>query len=254
MSQYSDFGLTLCLLTFSVFSSQAGAIFATHSASLHLAGTTFSHNQAFIGGALVCQGNTISHVANSTFESNSASAIVAQGEASLTLLNSHVHNNSAPMQMGGAVWMQDGSKLTMTQSVLSGNRALIGGGLSANGDSHSTITLGVFENNTASSGGAVAVSGSSFINCTDSLFANNQATTTGAAVSITEHGYGALKASTFTGNNAGQEGAGVYVQRTPLFASTSLQNLSVSDLTFTDNKAVVGPRASFFEATYERSA
>lgn len=93
-------------------------------------GTVFRENSGYRGGGIFSSGGTVT-VEDSTFEKNTATddggAIAATQNSSLTVRNSKVLENKAADTAGGI--LAEKSTLEVTDSIIDGNRASVGGGL-----------------------------------------------------------------------------------------------------------------------------
>lgn len=110
-----------------------GGIFADQGAIVTLVGATVSGNSAlrYGGGLFVGSQNTSATLTNSTISGNSVSVygggIYSRGNNpvvtnTLSLINSTVSNNSAA-RLGGGVMFTNASNVSLTNSLISGNRA-----------------------------------------------------------------------------------------------------------------------------------
>ncbi|MCS6793081.1 MAG: DUF4347 domain-containing protein, partial [Oscillatoriaceae bacterium SKYG93] len=177
-----------------------GAIY-TDGASDNLkpdSGTVLIRNSLFEGNKGTGQGGAAflylytpdkAIVENSTFINNSViknTAGVAlggaiRGSVDLTVNNSTFANNIAETQ-GGAIWLGETTKVNITNSTFSGNKAVdaadqgLGGGIFfANGSAASNIVNSTFVNNYAGSFGGAFGGGGTNVTLKNTIVANNVA-------------------------------------------------------------------------------
>ena len=188
---------------------------------LSIRDSVISNSSAQNGGAVFSQ-NELS-VTDSKFSGNTAAyggAIFNWGELSVT--GSEFRDNSGHVANaeGGAIYNFEG-RLSIVDSLFSGNRAPVGGALFSDGEL--SVTGSVFGNNGADgNGGAIASEGELLV--TDSVFDGNAAFRSGGAIVGT--GEVSVSGSVFNGNSA--RGGG---------AIASGHKLSVTDSKFSGNSA-----------------
>lgn len=196
-------------------------------------GTVFRENSGYRGGGIFSSGGTVT-VEDSTFEKNTATddggAIAATQNSSLTVRNSKVLENKAADTAGGI--LAEKSTLEVTDSIIDGNRASLGGGLyisdiDAPGETKEdkpehTITRTEITNNTADGqgiGGGIYL-GAQKLTITDSKLTGNNTIskngqTQGGAIVAYSPGDFTLDNTLIQGNTA-DVGGGIHVLSTKL--------------------------------------
>lgn len=196
-------------------------------------GTVFRENSANSGGGIFSAGGTVT-AEDSTFEKNTATddggAIAATQNSSLTVRNSKVLENKAADTAGGI--LAEKSTLEVTDSIIDGNRASVGGGLyisdiDAPGETKEdkpehTITRTEITNNTADGqgiGGGIYL-GAQKLTITDSKLTGNNTIskngqTQGGAIVAYSPGDFTLDNTLIQGNTA-DVGGGIHVLSTKL--------------------------------------
>ena len=196
-------------------------------------GTVFRENTASNGGGIFSFGGTVT-AEDSTFEKNTAvkngGAIAATQNSSLTVRNSKVLENMSGDKAGGI--LAEKSTLEVTDSIIDGNRASVGGGLyiadiDAPGETKEdkpehTITRTEITNNTADGmgiGGGIYL-GAQKLTITDSKLTGNNTIskngqTQGGAIVAYSPGDFTLDNTLIQGNTA-DVGGGIHVLSTKL--------------------------------------
>lgn len=196
-------------------------------------GTVFRENSGYRGGGIFSSGGTVT-VEDSTFEKNTATddggAIAATQNSSLTVRNSKVLENKAADTAGGI--LAEKSTLEVTDSIIDGTRASVGGGLyiadiDAPGETKEdkpehTITRTEITNNTADGqgiGGGIYL-GAQKLTITDSKLTGNNTIskngqTQGGAIVAYSPGDFTLDNTLIQGNTA-DVGGGIHVLSTKL--------------------------------------
>ena len=196
-------------------------------------GTVFRENSGYRGGGIFSSGGTVT-VEDSTLEKNTATddggAIAATQNSSLTVRNSKVLENKAADTAGGI--LAEKSTLEVTDSIVDGNRASVGGGLyiadiDAPGETKEdkpehTITRTEITNNTADGqgiGGGIYL-GAQKLTITDSKLTGNNTIskngqTQGGAIVAYSPGDFTLNNTLIQGNTA-DVGGGIHVLSTKL--------------------------------------
>lgn len=196
-------------------------------------GTVFRENSANSGGGIFSAGGTVT-AEDSTFEKNTAvmngGAIAATQNSSLTVRNSKVLENMSGDKAGGI--LAEKSTLEVTDSIIDGNRASVGGGLyiadiDAPGETKEdkpehTITRTEITNNTADGqgiGGGIYL-GAQKLTITDSKLTGNNTIskngqTQGGAIVAYSPGDFTLDNTLIQGNTA-DVGGGIHVLSTKL--------------------------------------
>ncbi len=172
---------------------QGGAMFIMDCSEVAIAETTFTQNsnEEANGGAIYVN-NTNMSLNEIDFDGNEAGlaggAFVATNKVTLTAKNCNFTNNTAvskEYEGGGAVAITTNSKVDLTDSTFSGNKAETaqrGGGAIYTRYSEVSVANVTFDGNEALSGGAISVaigapdSGKSPIKVENSVFTNNKAT------------------------------------------------------------------------------
>lgn len=196
-------------------------------------GTVFRENSGYRGGGIFSSGGTVT-VEDSTFEKNTATddggAIAATQKSTLTVRSSKVLENKAADTAGGI--LAEKSTLEVTDSIIDGNRASVGGGLyiadiDAPGETKEdkpehTITRTEITNNTADGqgiGGGIYL-GAQKLTITDSKLTGNNTIskngqTQGGAIVAYSPGDFTLDNTLIQGNTA-DVGGGIHVLSTKL--------------------------------------
>lgn len=214
------FTLQNITLTNGQVNGNGGAVLYAGGEGLSVDTVTFESNRTVTtaandGGAIYHNAGTLS-IANSTFnnnytEDNGGAVYIANGTGTMTITNSVFTNqNNAVIDDGGAIYLNAGT-------------------LQING--------GNFTNNAATGaangrGGAIYQNAGSLTvgNTSSVTFANNSSVGNGGAIT---HNAGSMAITgTFTGNTASFGGA--------LFFTTIADTFTVSNSTFTSNRALVG--------------
>ncbi|NBY00540.1 MAG: hypothetical protein EBQ87_00935, partial [Planctomycetes bacterium] len=211
--------------------------------TLSISNANISNNTAGIGGAVLNSG-TLS-ISNSTLSGNTASTTGSTGggainnqSGNLTITNSTLSNNSA--WQGGAIAVQPGGSLNLSNSIISSNHATgiygnaIGGGILNLGTtviSNTTISLNTGIDNYSSGGGIYNLSGNLTISGS-AIFGN----TAGNGGGIYNLSILDIYSSTVSNNTAirtdGGGGGGIY----------NLQNstVTITNCTLSGNAGVAG--------------
>lgn len=174
----------------------------------------FKQNRATnTGGAIHNDGGNVT-IKSSTFAANKVTVqggtggAVANNSGNLILIGSTLSNNSA--NEGGGVWTALGTTNTISKSLLTGNKAINGGGIENNGDSNLSNSA-LVNNIAAAEGGGIYHTGSLAISMTG--LAGNQASLGGG---MRDKGDSTdIQQSTFNGNHAATDGGGLYTTSHP---------------------------------------
>lgn len=184
-------------------------------------GTVFRENSGYRGGGIFSSGGTVT-VEDSTFEKNTATddggAIAATQNSSLTVRNSKVLENKAADTAGGI--LAEKSTLEVTDSIIDGNRASVGGGLyiadiDAPGETKEdkpehTITRTEITNNTADVAGGIFNSGSIVVLKDGAVLENNTAKRFGGGFYNAAGKVTVESGATVMNNTASTYGGGLY--------------------------------------------
>lgn len=159
-------------ITAGQYANGGGALFVGPGATLSLNKSTVSSSSAGVGGAVMVEG------------SNTKAAILNANQ-------SYFSGNTADLR-GGAIFARNNATITLTNSTLANNSSDYGGGVNMLSNSYDGIL-------------------SSTLNVTNSTFSSNTATFQGGAIHNLSSEV-SLKASTLSGNVAGEEhgGGGVF--------------------------------------------
>lgn len=215
-----------------------GVLHVTGVADVMVDGGTFDNNTAVEGGALWNNGGTMS-VAGATFTNNNATggdtdnpdqgggafyANTAGGV--LDISDSTFDGNSAngDISSGGAIFVNEGATLTLSNSTLSNNTAnRAGGAIELRDGSSATLDQVDAAMNTANTtagggggnGGVVHVSGAAAVDVTGGLYANNTAVEGGAFWNnqgeMSFDGV-SIVGNEATGDDASQGGGGIFAE------------------------------------------
>jgi hypothetical protein len=154
------------------FHTDGGGIYAKDS-TVAIAYSVISGNESRLGGGVMSRGGDIS-ISNSIVENNTASlyggGVWIKGGA-LSIAGSIIRDNEGDVGAGIAAVIQE---LHISESEISGNTAVSGGGGMMIYYGTVTLDRSTFIGNQAGTGGAFQSIGSS-ITITDSLFSNNTA-------------------------------------------------------------------------------
>jgi hypothetical protein len=155
-------------------------------------------NMLVTGGACKCEGAGVEVVASI-----------------LNVVGSKIVGNHASSFGGGIDGTTDfhtgqGSVLNLTDSTVSGNSGLFGGGIMSNGGTPLTLTRTTVSNNTASGPGGGIFQGGTQLTVNSSTISGNHGTG-GGGISL-EEVTGSISHSTITGNNADFGGGGILAQ------------------------------------------
>ena len=212
---------------------QGGGVHIENSQNVTIDHCTIQGNTGTRGGGIYTEHSTV-EVKDSTFEKNTATddggAIAATQNSSLTVRNSKVLENKAADTAGGI--LAEKSTLEVTDSIIDGNRASLGGGLyisdiDAPGETKEdkpehTITRTEITNNTADGqgiGGGIYL-GAQKLTITDSKLTGNNTIskngqTQGGAIVAYSPGDFTLDNTLIQGNTA-DVGGGIHVLSTKL--------------------------------------
>ena len=158
---------------------KGGAIYATHGTRLMILNNRFFHNTAINGGALLADGDSFINITDSNFTNNVAeyggALFIEHSDATLggtILYNNTAQSNGVTTGNGGAVFIYGQSMVAITNTNISNNTAISGGGLYTR-DCKVFIEHSVINNNHAeNSGGALYCSKNSFTTFNDVVIVN----------------------------------------------------------------------------------
>ena len=190
-------------------------------------------NEAFMGGTLLLLNSSVLECINTTFRSNSAvcgGAILAQENTSVSLINCSFFGNVAKLESssfestssspfrgivfsqgeGGAIMMDESSKLSIRSGIFSDNYAQTNGGaIYASRNSSVAVTRTKFMANMVFNGGAILLTTKSEAQILDSKFTDNVANASGGAVCLLNNVVGKMSSCYMKGNRA-QNGGFLY--------------------------------------------
>ena len=265
-----------------------GAISLQSASALVVDGATFSDNSAQFGGGIALEDGSSADITNTTFEGGlvnvsgygKGGAIYSYDEAEVTIETSTFTDNESAT-FGGAISMETGGSLDITDSVFDGNEILTslaspssGGAVYAYdldemsiSDSEFMDNVGyfyggaVFANNMASEteisdstfsgneiqskrGGAVEFSAGSDLAITRCLFEDNTSAEAGAALSVYQNVTLTVTDSEFSGNiNSSTRDA--YGGAIFVYDDDNGEDLTISGSTFEDNEAALSGGALY---------
>ena len=228
-------------------SDGTGALTLNKDNANTISGSTFKKNTADKkGGAVVIEKDTV--ITKSTFDSNiqtSTAKDTAGGAVFIDGAKVEISGSSFTQNtgfLGGAVNVRNGSTLSITDSVFSGNSANgFGGAISDYEDKEGavqneliSINRTVFKNNRDSKGGgALHVVNTKAINITDSEFSGNFSAGKGGAIQLENGSQLAVTDTVFNGNSTNYWGGAIRV----LGADATIS--ATKDISMTGNKANV---------------
>lgn len=229
-------------------STSGGAITLNKDDANTISGSTFTNNTAAVkGGAVVIEKDTV--ITNSTFDSNSQTSTdkdTAGGAVYIDGAKVEISGSTSFTQntgfLGGAVNVRNGSTLSITDSVFSGNTANgFGGAISDYEDKKGavqneliSINRTVFTNNRDSKGGgALHVVNTKAIDITDSEFSSNFSAGKGGAIQLENGANLTVTDTVFNGNSTNYWGGAIRVLGADATISVT------KDLSMTGNKANV---------------
>eukprot|EP00210_Caulerpa_lentillifera_P000423 g411.t1 len=231
-----------------------GAIAIYSEGNATITNSFFSGNRGKIGGAIYVRQNSTTRIEDCSFAHNSATnkggAIGVDDYSNLDLYNSNLSSNRALVggslytgefsnvttmdcnfslnmaeRTGGAIDVDDYSKLDLYNSNLSSNRALVGGSLYTGGFSNATTIDCEFSLNIAKrTGGAIRVSDNSSLFVSNTIFSSNEAEN-GGSVSMDESGMTIVRGGNFTNNSARRRGGAIQVEE---YSILKLLNVTLS--------------------------
>ena len=216
-SDTAKFGTATTILTGSVMNITDPVIINAPAARLTLDGTG-SNQRAFAitlgtaGQAVSIAGLTLTKFAPST----GSGGAINNSNSVLSLTGMHLTNNTAVVS-GGAITMGGTATTTITDSIITGNKATGGKGgavfMTANSNVLTVVDSDMSNNSASSDGGAVStdVSIAPSMTFRNSLLSGNIAGDDGGAVYFYSGGAVTVSNSTFTGNSAASDGGAMYL-------------------------------------------
>ena len=181
-----------------------GLVSVNAGGALIRGGVVIRGNAAQTGGGILALNAQVLVSCCVRFSNNSArmdgGAMAIQGTSVVSVVKTLVDCNLAARN-GGGVFAVDGSAVQLTGGLVSGNRALSGGGLYAGGSAIINATA-VVSNNWAQSGGGAAIVDSSSLWLSGSHMVNNSAASDGGGVyslaTLTMDGSSSIRAGSAT--------------------------------------------------------
>ena len=168
------------------------------------------------------------------YSTGNGGAIYVDNQATATITNTIITNNKA--NFGAAIYVDNQATATITNTILTNNTAnRLGGAIYNYGTT--TITDTIFTNNQANFGAAIRNSGS--LTITDTTFTNNKAKYSGGAIYNDETA--TISKATFTKNTAGQTGGAIYSYKTAssLRDSTFMNNTAAESDNYTGSGSAI---------------
>ena len=204
-----------------------GTLLLLNLSSLECVNTIFRRNSAVRGGAILAQENSFVSLNNCSFFGN----VAKLNPSSLEGMSSSVFGELVVSQAdGGAIMMDEDSKLSIKSSIFSDNSAQSSGGaIYASWNSSINVTGTKFMTNMANNGGAIILTTKSDINIRKSNFTDNFGSTSGGAVSLLNTVVGNFSACYMKGNRAKNGGA--------LYSYDNIE-LTIKNSLFKNNTAV----------------
>ncbi|MBL8130571.1 MAG: hypothetical protein JNL42_01830 [Anaerolineae bacterium] len=223
---------------------RGGAIYLT-SGTLTATDTTFSLNQAALGGAIALEANNTATFTRGRFDGNSASDSgggLFNYVSTVSVRGTVFDGNSA--RFGGAVYINGSTTTLIDAATFVDNTASVGpggpGGAIYADTTFITLSNSTLANNSANNGGAI-VALFTDLTVVNSTIAGNSATTSGGGVlhnlGRTTGGGLTLAHVTITGNSAGVQGGG-------LSNSGDAVNVALKHTLIAGNTAPIGPDVS----------
>ncbi len=193
--------------------------------------TVFSRDAEGYQGQLTLKDLTIQ---NGNTQYNGG-AIYVLGELNLdnTTVNSNTSRNPISAQGGGAIFVRGSentftilnSTVTVTNSTISGNTALNGGGILAEAGTTATIKNSTVSGNSAVEGGGILATMGGHVSVSNSTVSGNSATNGGGLVATQASSLTLINSTTVSGNSASRDGGGIFARSN---SSVNLINSTVS--------------------------
>ena len=202
-----------------------GVIFGEFDSNITIINSTFIGNsaasyQSVSGGVLHCQGGCTVTIHNSTFKNNAVvylgyGAVVSItanghkfGKSKLIISGTEFSNNKA--FFGGAIIAGVGVTLDIRESNFTNNEAIphgSGGAITVGLKSTLNIVGSRFCGSEAFTGGAISISGTASVNISGSEFSNNKVQNGGGAINVNGKALLNITGSEFSSNQADSGGA-----------------------------------------------
>jgi hypothetical protein len=169
----------------------------------------------------------------------------------LTLRNGSA--SSSNFSVGGAMYINQGTTVTISNSILSNNQSVTSTGGAIENRGSLTLTNVTMQNNTAKALGG-AINSIRSLTVTNSTFTNNQAEAGGALYINTDSTFSAtITGSTFTNNHTVATASGVTDDGAAIAADTD-GSVSITMSTFTGNGAANNGGALYFNDSNTQAA
>lgn len=217
-----------------------GAIFAQNGLDINISDSNFSNNSAYRGGALFSNNVNLSIINHTNFNNNSVHTLYGEGggifiESSNVFIDNSIFSNNNASNNGGAIYVNWGVNLNLSNSNFTYNWAKYGGGIFLNIPSPN-ITICKFSNNHAEDGGGGIYVNNGGIYLSDSFFDKNTASNNGGAIFINENAKSNINKTNFT-NNTASYGGGIFINNKGY--------LTIVDSVLSDNIADINGGAVF---------
>ena len=217
--------------------ADVGGALVAHNSSVHIDRSTLSYNTANFGGAMVTSASTID-IDSCSFTGNIAhvsGGVMVTNNDKFTIWNSTFTNSNAFKQEGGVMVTFGNSSLTISNSAFTSNNAIDAGVIETLDDSSFAITKCNFTSNYAKSNGGVMSTryNSSFI-MNDNIFTSNIARNCCGIMITYDNSSVTISNSTFYNNSnvhAGTELILYYGILLNIFSSNFVFNAVHSNLT-----------------------
>jgi predicted outer membrane repeat protein len=215
-----------------------GAIHLDGASTLDLSGSTFrGHRAEEEGGVIYQTGDSSAIIVNSIFEDNFAEeygGAIWFGEQTVLDVSDSEFRRNTTEGLGGAIrWLgdADAGRLQLNRSIFEQNVASdYGGAIAVNTGTEIVLTNNTFSNNTSTNGGAVSLYLVDELEIQANTLCANSATSQGGAFRVNACGSGTWRNNVFFEHTAGDEGGG-----TLWFSESSAQSLI--------NNSILGSRA-----------
>ena len=161
-----------------------GVVRILQRSAVTIDGSTFGYNAAELGGVLYVQGGFVT-IESSSFDHNSAGhigGVVYADDGSAVSVNIALFSNNVAEGSGGAVALRDSNITIIKSSSFSRNRALGNGGVISQQNSNVSIVNSTFNLSTAGDSGGVVYAVNSSTDITVSVFIDSNAAKKGGAV------------------------------------------------------------------------
>ena len=237
--------LTGCIITGNTATGRAGGIY--NSGTLTLTDSTVSDNTAYEGGGIYNSSYATATVTGSTITGNSTPSTGGGGGGvanfgQLIMVDSNVTGNTAVL--GGGIYNLFGGVVTLTDCTISGNFAYVGGGGLLNYGASATLTDCTVSNNTIltggvynSGGGGIYNGGTSTLTLTGTTISGNASVGNGGGLLNANYSTATLTNTTISGNTASGSGGGVYNGDTFVPTGTTPTTITLINCTVSGNDA-----------------